>query len=112
MAAVALLGGILKLGPVELVGPRPLAALLASVEGVFLEAGLIGPDWLLDGIDRLGLLPAKVDSLGFRDQENMSEPGIFHPLLQPVCVPVTTTTTTASRVQFASFIRMANNSLW
>ena len=28
--------------------------------------------------------PANVDSDGFLPQENMSAPGIFHPLLQPV----------------------------
>jgi len=91
-------------------GRDGFAALLASVDGEPRKAGLIGPAFELEGIDKLGLLPAKVDSLGFRDQANMSEPGIFHPLLQPVCVPATTTTTTASRVQLASFVRMANNS--
>jgi hypothetical protein len=83
----------------------PLAALLIKGDGVFLDAGL-------DGIDKLGLLPAKVDSEGFFDHENMSEPGIFQPLLHPACVPATTTTIAAIRVQFASFVRMAINSLW
>jgi len=83
---------------------RPaLAAVLERGEGVFRSAGLVGEPVGPDGIAKLGLLPANVDSLGFRDQENMSEPGIFQPLLfqpllQPVCEPVTTTTTTASRV--------------
>jgi hypothetical protein len=58
------------------------------------------------GIERLGLLPAKVDSEGFFDQGNMSEPGIFHPDLHPVCVPLMATTTTAIRVQVASLVRM------
>ena len=118
MFAIGLLGGILNVGLDELAAPygeplRPaLAALLARGDGVFRWAGLTGPLGLPDGIARLGLLPARVDSLGFLDQENMSEPGIFHPLLHPVCVPATTTTTTASRVQLAILIRMAINSLW
>jgi hypothetical protein len=95
--------GLVAEGPYGELGRPPLAALLTSGDGVFFWAGL-------DGIARLGLLPAKVDSDGLRDQENMSAPGIFQPLLQPVCVPATTTTTTAIRVQLASFIRMAINS--
>jgi len=72
-----------------------------------LYAGLIGDDGVpLGGIERLGLLPAKVDSEGFFDQGNMSEPGIFHPDLHPVCVPLMATTTIANRVQVASLVRM------
>ena len=66
----------------------------------------MGEVGLLDGIDKLGLLPAKVDSEGFLDHGNMSVPGIFQPLLHPLCVPNTATTTTAIRVQFPSLVRM------
>jgi len=80
--------------------------LLASGEGLFLKAGPTGDDDAFEGIDKLGLLPANVDSDGFLDQGNISDPGIFQPFLQPVCVPATTTTTTAIRVQLASLVRM------
>jgi hypothetical protein len=76
-----------------------------------LVAGLIGEELFVVGIDKLGLLPASVDSLGFLDHEKRSEPGIFHPLLQPVWVPATATTTRAILVQLASFMLMAINSL-
>jgi len=36
------------------------------------------------GVETDGPLPTRVDSDGFRPQENMSDPGIFQPLLQPV----------------------------
>lgn len=83
-----------------------LAALLTKGDGLFLKAGPTVDVGLFDGIDRLGLLPANVDSEGFLDHGNMSVPGIFQPLLHPVCVPKTVTTTTAIRVQFASLVRM------
>jgi len=112
LPAAGLLGGILKLGPVVLAGPygeavRPaLAAVLDSGEGVFLKAGPTGEAEELGGIDRLGLVPAKVDSEGFLDHGNIFEPGIFQPDLHPVCVPAIATTTTANRVQFAILVRM------
>jgi len=89
--AVGLFGGILKLGPVLPVAPYgepgrlPLATLLANGFGVFRNAGLVFADAveLVVGIERLGLLPASVASDGFRDQANISEPGIFQPLLHP-----------------------------
>ena len=87
--ANALLGGMLKLGPLAPVVPygeviRPaFAALLTNGVGVFLYDGPIG-DVELFGIDILGLLPAKVDSEGFLDHGNISAPGIFHPVLHPV----------------------------
>ena len=59
---------------------------------------------LFDGIDSPGLLLAK--SMGFLDHGNMSDPGIFQPVLHPVCVPAIATTTTANRVQFAILVRM------
>jgi len=80
--------------------------LLTNGEGLFLRAGPTGDDDEFEGIDKLGLLPANVDSDGFLDQGNMSDPGIFQPLLQPVCVPAATMTTTAIRVQLASLVRM------
>ena len=103
---------MLKLGlavpaaPYGEAGRPGLAALLTNGDGVFLNAGLTGEVGLLDGIDRLGLVPAKVASEGFLDHGNISVPGIFHPLLHPVCVPAIATTTTANRVQFASLVRM------
>ena len=107
--AIALFCGILTLGPAVapygVVGRPGFAALLTSGDGVFLEAGPKADDELV-GIDKLGLLPAKVDSDGFLDQGNISVPGIFHPLLHPLCVPAIATTTTAIRVQFASLVRM------
>lgn len=78
--------------------PEPLDASPASVE--------------LPETDRLGLLPARLDSVGFLDQENMSLPGIFQPLLQPVCVPATAAITSANLVHFAMCVRIACNSLW
>ena len=101
----------MKLGPEEPAGPygefvRPaFAALLTNGVGVFLKDGPIG-DVELFGIDMLGLLPAKVDSEGFLDHGNMSEPGIFHPVLQPVCDPAIATTTKVNRVHFARLVRM------
>jgi hypothetical protein len=94
--------------------------------GVFLSAGLIGeplvarpepleakPDPVeLPETDRLGLLPARLDSVGFFDQENISLPGIFQPLLQPVCVPATAAITSANLVHFVIFVRIACISLW
>jgi hypothetical protein len=86
---------------------------------VFRVAGLTGvllddkpePVELEPGTDSVGLLPASDASEGFLFQENISVPGIFHPLLQPVWVPATTATTSTSRDQFAIVLRMANNSL-
>lgn len=94
--------------------------------GVFFRAGLIGdplvarPELLeaspdpveLPETDKLGLLPARLDSVGFFDQENMSLPGIFQPLLQPVCVPATAAITSANLVHFVIYVRIACNSLW
>jgi hypothetical protein len=102
---------MLKLGPPVLgepygeVGRPELATLLAMDEGVFLNEGPMG-EVLLFGIDMLGLLPANVVSEGFFDHGNISAPGIFQPVLQPVCVPARATTTRLIRVQFASFVRM------
>jgi hypothetical protein len=39
------------------------------------------------GVETVGPLPTKVDSEGFRLQENISALGIFQPLLQPDWVP-------------------------
>ncbi len=36
------------------------------------------------GVETEGPFPTRVDSDGFRPQENMSDPGIFQPLLHPV----------------------------
>jgi hypothetical protein len=94
--------------------------------GEFLSAGLNGepldakPEPLeaspepveLPETVRLGLLPARLDSVGFLDQENISLPGIFQPLLQPVCVPATAAITSANLVHFVICVRIACNSLW
>lgn len=86
----------------------PIAAELANALGVLFVAGLVGVDE--DGIESDGLEPVSVDSLGLRDQENISAPGIFQPLLHPVCVVEITTTTIPKRIQFENLFRMANNS--
>jgi hypothetical protein len=59
---------------------------LDSNDGVLLIAGLTGPAPVEDnvpvfdeGADRLGLLPANIDSDGFFDHGNMLVLGIFHP---------------------------------
>jgi hypothetical protein len=94
--------------------------------GVFFSEGLIGeplvarPEPLeakpepveLPETERLGLLPARLDSVGFFDQENISLPGIFQPLLQPVCVPATAAITSANLVHFVIYFRIACISLW
>jgi hypothetical protein len=71
-----------------------LAAVLVIGFGVDRVAGLRGPvleefvaaedDAVeLEGMDIEGLEPERVDSEGFRVQENMSAPGMVQPLLQP-----------------------------
>jgi len=62
------------------------------------------------GVETVGPLPTRVDSEGFLPQENMSEPGIFQPLLQPVW-PASTAKTIHVNTQFRVRLRMANNPL-
>ncbi len=51
------------------------------------------------GVETEGPLPTRVDSDGFRPHENISDPGIFQPLLQPVW-PATRAKTNPVNTQF------------
>jgi hypothetical protein len=76
--------------------------------GVCFEAGESG--YLIDD----GPAPASVVSDGFFDQENIFDPGIFHPLLllQPVNKNAPETTPkTANRVHFVTSNRILDHSL-
>lgn len=102
-------------------------AVLATWLGVERSAGLIGlPDGAVGGglddfavalavvdpgVEIEGPFPTKVDSEGFRPQENMSVPGIFQPLLQPVWLVASIAKTIPVYTQFRVRLRMANNPL-
>jgi hypothetical protein len=85
------------------------SAVLLMGDGVLFVEGLVGAPF--DGIAIEGPVPASVLSDGLRVQENMSDPGIFQPLLQPVWVPAMTAKTIPKRIQFGKRLRMAINPL-
>jgi len=70
-------------------------AVLLIGDGVFFVDGLVGVPF--DGIAIEGPVPARVLSEGLRVHENMSDPGIFQPLLHPVWVPAMTAKTIPKR---------------
>lgn len=84
-------------------------AVLLIGDGVLLVDGLVGAPFEGMAID--GPVPARVLSEGLRVHENISEPGIFQPLLQPVWVPAMTAKTIPVRIQFGKRLRMAINPL-
>lgn len=96
--------------------------MLESRLGVFLAAGLfgglppakavppLGAEALEDGTLIVGLLPARVDSDGFFDQENIFVEGIFQPLLQPTCVAQSAQAIIEKVVQCAILVRITNQS--
>ena len=84
------------------------AVLLIGAGELFVE-GLVGVP--ADGMAIEGPVPARVLSDGLRVHENISDPGIFQPLLQPVWVPAMTAKTIPKRIQFGKRLRMAINPL-
>ena len=97
------LAGPLAPGPLA---PGPLVPASALPLGAF---PLVAGDPPLEN-DRLGELPAKVDSEGFLDHGSMLLPGIFHPLLQPICVVQITQAINENLVQCAILVRITNQS--
>jgi hypothetical protein len=83
----------------------PIGAEAGGVADLGVALAVVEP-----GVEIDGPFPTSVDSDGLRPQENMSDPGIFQPLLQPVC-PASKARTNPVKTQFRVRLRMANNPL-